>query len=242
MHLKTPIVAETDTRRRHRPSIIHTDWLVLRELASAIECVADVAIEPNDRVIDFGCGAQPYRALFEERGAHYEGADFDAGAQLHIRENGTISVADDVADVVTSFQVLEHVRDLGCYLSEAGRILKPEGELILSTHGTWLFHPHPEDHRRWTRMGLIGELEAHGWHVTYCQSLVGPLAFTTLIRLTGFCFALRKIPLLGPILSAPLALLMNVRAVLEDALTPRSIRDDNACVYLVRARRAKDSK
>ena len=67
MHLQTLIVAETDTRRRYRPSIIHTDWLLLRELASAIECVADVAIEPNYRVIDFGCGAQPYRALFEER-------------------------------------------------------------------------------------------------------------------------------------------------------------------------------
>lgn len=241
MHIQNPIEAETDTPRRRRPSIMHTDWLVLRELASAIEQVAGVAIKPNDRVVDFGCGAQPYRALFEERGAYYEGADFDTGAQLQIREDGTISAPDDVADIVTSFQVLEHVRDLGCYLSEAARILRPEGEMILSTHGTWLFHPHPEDHRRWTRMGLIGELEAHGWHVTHCRSLVGPLAFTTLIRLTGFDFVLRKIPFFGPILSAPLALIMNLRAVLEDALTPRSIRDDNACVYLVRARRAKDS-
>lgn len=239
MHFQNPIVAHAASRRRRRPNIMHTDWLVLRELASAIERVADLAVKPTDRVIDFGCGAQPYRALFEERGAHYEGADFDTGAQLHIRENGTISVADAVADAVTSFQVLEHVRDLGCYLSEAARILKPGGELILSTHGTWLFHPHPEDHRRWTRMGLIGELEAHGFHVTHCQSLVGPLAFTTLIRLTGFSFALRKIPFLGAIISAPLALVMNLRAVLEDALTPRSIRDDNACVYLVRARKAK---
>lgn len=241
MLMQTVSAAEADTNRRRRPSIIETDWLVLRELSAAIEQLADVAIKPADRIVDFGCGAQPYRGLFEERGGNYQGADFGTGSALHIRADGTISAPDNVADFVTSFQVLEHVRDLRCYLAEARRILRPEGELILSTHGTWLFHPHPEDHRRWTRMGLIGELESNGWEVTSCKSLVGPLAFTTLIRLTGFSFALRKIPIVGPLISVPLALLMNVRALLEDALTPRSIRDDNACVYLVRARKAKVS-
>ncbi len=239
--MQNVIAAEADTNRRRRPRIVETDWLVLRALSAAIAQVAEVAVQAEDRIIDFGCGTQPYRGLFEERGGTYEGADFDTGAALHIRADGTISAPDNIADFVTSFQVLEHVRDLRCYLSEARRILRPDGEIILSTHGTWLFHPHPEDHRRWTRMGLIGELASNGWEVTYCKSLVGPLAFTTLIRLTGFSFALRKIPIVGPFICAPLALLMNVRALLEDALTPRSIRDDNACVYLVRARKAEVS-
>lgn len=240
MYSPDTITAINDKDRRRRSSLIQTDWLVIKELSSAIEEVADLVVRPGDRVIDFGCGAQPYRFVFEDCGASYCGADFDSQGDLRIRADGTITAPDGDADVVTSFQVLEHVRDLGCYLSEARRVLRPEGELILSTHGTWLFHPHPEDHRRWTRMGLIGELEAHGWHVTFCKSLVGPLAFTTLIRLTGFSFALRKIPFFGAILSAPLAIVMNMRALLEDALTPAAIRNDNACVYIVRACKAKD--
>ena len=65
--------------------------------------------------------------------------------------------------------------------------------------------------------------------------MVGPLATTTLIRLTGFAFALRKLPLIGRPLAGVLAACMNLRAMLEEAITPASIRLDNACVYLVRA-------
>ncbi len=67
------------------------------------------------------------------------------------------------------------------------------------------------------------------------KAIVGPLAWTTLIRLTGYCFALRKMPVLGGLVGAAIASVMNARAWLEDKVTPATIRDDNACVYLVRA-------
>jgi len=87
----------------------------------------------------------------------------------------------------------------------------------------------------------VNELESRGWRVDSCTAVVGPLAWTTLIRLTGYCFALRKLPLVGNVAAALLALVMNLRAAAEDRLTPSAIRDDNACVYLVRAHRAKKS-
>jgi len=142
------------------------------------------------------------------------------------------------AGAVLSVQVLEHVRDLDGYLGEAARLLGPDGRLILSTHGTWLYHPHPEDHRRWTRTGLITDLEARGFVVEELLPIAGPLATTTLIRLTGFVFLLRKLPLLGGLLAGGLAVIMNLRAWLEDRITPAQIRLDNACIYLVRARKA----
>jgi len=83
-----------------------------------------------------------------------------------------------------SFQVLEHVRDIDTYLKEAGRVLRDDGLMLLSTHGTWLYHPHPEDHRRWTREGLIGEIARRGFQVTDCIAVVGPLAWTSMVRLT----------------------------------------------------------
>ena len=66
-------------------------------------------------------------------------------------------------------------------------------------------------------------------------AIAGPLATSTIIRLTGFAYALRKLPVVGPALTMVLATVMNLRALVEDRITPATIRDDNACVYLVRA-------
>jgi len=118
-------------------------------------------------------------------------------------------------------------------------LLRDDGILLLSTHGTWLYHPHPGDYRRWTRPGLIDELGRRGLAVERTISLVGPLATTTLIRLTGFAFMLRRVPLVGWFLAGVLTVLMNLRAMVEDKVTPRSYRDDNACVYFVTARKAR---
>ena len=59
-----------------------------------------------------------------------------------------------------------------------------------------------------------------------------------MLRLTGFAFVARKLPLIGPPIAAALAVVMNLRGMLEDAITPAQMRQDNACVYLVRARKA----
>lgn len=230
-----PPFSSFDQVRRRSPRITDSDWLVLRGLSKEVSAAAEVAC-PGAVAIDFGCGDQPYRKIVEDCGALYRGADLGGAAEISIEPNGHVDAPDGCADVVLSFQVLEHVRDLDSYLAEAKRLLRPDGELLLSTHGTWLYHPHPEDHRRWTRTGLVHELESRGFTVHYCTAIVGPLAWTTLIRLTGYCFAIRKLPILGTAIASALSIMMNLRAAAEDALTPLSIRHDNACVYFLRAK------
>lgn len=183
--------------RRHDPRPWDTDWLVLRGLTRAFNAMFHRSVARGAQILDFGCGAMPYRAFVEERGGRYVGADFEAGAMLRIDADGRLPVAAGSMDAVMSVQVLEHVRDLDLYLAEAGRVLKKGGVLLLSTHGTWLYHPHPEDHRRWTRTGLVHDLETRGFRVREIESIVGPLATTTLIRLTGYVFFLRRLPLVG---------------------------------------------
>lgn len=149
-----------------------------------------------------------------------------------------VDLPDDSADGVVSFQVLEHVWDLDWYLGECQRILRPGGWLLLSTHGTWLYHAHPTDFRRWTRDGLVEELQCRQFIVDRVDSLVGPLAWTTQIRLLGMRHVLGSFSVLGRILLPPVILTMNLRMVLEDRLTPDSIRNDNACVYVTLCHKA----
>lgn len=223
---------------RAAPRIQETDWLVLRALARQLKKQVEGHIRPNTLMVDFGCGNSPYADMMRQLNIDYRSADIDDGGMLKIDPQGRIPLADGSVGAVLSVQVLEHVRDLDAYCAEIRRLLTDDGVLLLSTHGTWLYHPHPEDHRRWTRTGLIVDLSTRGFVVEEVEALIGPLATTTLIRLTGFAFFLRRVPIIGRFLASGIAVLMNLRAMLEDYVTPAQIRHDNACVFLLRARKA----
>ncbi|MCP4204047.1 MAG: class I SAM-dependent methyltransferase [bacterium] len=201
-----------------------------RELALALEP------KPGETIVDLGCGDMPYRPLFENLGCSYVGCDLEDSAQVGIEPGVPVPLPDAAAHGVVSFQVLEHVWDLDWYLGECRRLLRADGWLLLSTHGAWLYHPHPTDFRRWTQDGLTAELVGHGFRVESVTGVMGPLAWTTQFRLLGFRQVLRRIPLLGRFLLPLLSVVMNVRMELEDAVTPAQVRQDNACIYVVVAR------
>jgi SAM-dependent methyltransferase len=224
--------------RRLNPRIIDSDWLVLRQMRAAIEQIASSVGKPGKTAIDFGCGSQPYRPIFDALGVVYRGADL-GGADIVIRDTGQVEAQSSSADLVLSFQVLEHVRDVGLYLSEARRIVRDDGWLILSTHGNWLYHPHPEDHRRWTRQGLLSELELYGFETTECIPVLGPLAWATVLRLILGYQVCRRIPIVGQALAHLLALGMNARGYIENRITPDWVLRDNACVYVTLSRVAR---
>jgi SAM-dependent methyltransferase len=215
------------------------DWYVLRELRRGIEAVLDRpdVLRTGQRVVDFGCGDRPYQPLLEARGARYVACDLEGEVDVRIEPGQPLQLPDEDAEGVVSFQVLEHVWDLDWYLSECRRLLKPGGWMLLSTHGTWLYHPHPTDFRRWTRDGLTGEIAARGFEIVDVRPIVGPLAWTTLFRLFALRHILTKVPLLGPLALVPSVCFMNARMLVEDAVTPAGLRDTNASVYIVLARK-----
>src|SRR6185295_20111511 len=81
---------------------------------------------------------------------------------------------DDSFDCVLSSQVLEHVENPGLYLSEAFRVLRPGGSLVISTHGNWPYHPDPHDYWRWTIDGLQKQIRLAGFEVRRLKGVFGP--------------------------------------------------------------------
>lgn len=226
---------------RAQPRIWDLGWHVLRRQGEAIRAMLanPVLALRGARVLDFGCGTRPYESWFKDAGAQYHGADIDGGHEVMIRGDGSLAAADAAFDMVASFQVLEHVWDLATYLGEARRVLKADGWLLLSTHGSWFYHPHPGDYRRWTAEGLRREVEAHGFSLVEMQPVVGPLAWTSILRSFGFAYAARQVPVAGHALAAFAAVLYNLRAWFEDRITPRKVTAENACVYVTLFRRSR---
>lgn len=229
---------------RLNPPIWRHDAYTLHLLAKAISSKARSILStlreaPN--IVDLGAGTAPYRSIFEKYNSNYIACDIDTGENednLVITPGEQIDIQDSFADVVASFQVLEHVWDIDWYLAEARRLLRTDGRLLLSTHGTWLHHPHPTDFRRWTRDGLITEIESRGFIIESITPLVGPLAWTTQFRALGYHYLLSKIPILGPSISAILCMAMYLRMTIEDKITPRDWISNNAAVYILTARKS----
>lgn len=161
-------------RRRMQPRLRDPDYLVLKDLYLLVN---QLAKEVHGRVFDYGCGAAPYRTLFRHCAA-YVAADVTPGPNVDrlLGADGRTAEASELYDTVLSTQVLEHVANPAAYLQECCRILKPGGQLILSTHGMIEEHGCPDDYYRWTSRGLETLLEGEGLRI------VESVKFTTEIR------------------------------------------------------------
>jgi len=168
--------AKKETNRRGNrlhPSVFHRSYQHLKQLAEILAAILDeIQLPANCSVLDYGCGNTPYRSLVEHRCKHYVGADLSGNRQADITltDEGKIPVESGTFDLVLSTQVLEHVPDPRLYLSEAKRVLRDDGLLVLSTHGIYRYHPDPTDYWRWTVEGLRLEIKRAGFRVIDMRS------------------------------------------------------------------------
>ncbi len=122
------------------------------------------------RVLDVGCGAQPYRCLLP-KAKSYLGIDTVEAKQRFGYEvpetryfQGTAwPVSDRVVDLVLATEVLEHVLEPTRFLSEARRCLRPRGTLILTVPFSARWHYIPHDYWRFTPSSLRVLLEEAGF-------------------------------------------------------------------------------
>lgn len=142
----------------------------------AYEMAAERA--PGLVVLDAGCGEGYGAAAIAGSGAAVTvGVDLDAASTRNVRahypavhpvraELGSLPLADGAFDLVVSFQVIEHVWDVAGYLRSMRRVLRPGGELIVSTPNRLTFTPGSDvpvnvfHHREFTGAELADELRA----------------------------------------------------------------------------------
>lgn len=164
-----------DRGDRLYPSKSSGRFHVLTQLRKANEYIIEKYINHRGVLIDFGCGNLPYKPLYAPFVDEYIGADIELNrfASVLIDEKLSIKAASETFDYVLSTQVLEHVEDYQAYLTEVARILKPQGLLILSTHGHWQYHPDPCDFWRWTLDGLEKIIVARGFELEESLGVMG---------------------------------------------------------------------
>lgn len=108
------------------------------------------------RVLDIGCGLQPYRELLGPRVTEHVGVDRPGRFTAPDVEGDALNLPfpDATFDSVLSTQVLEHVPNPAAAVHEMARVLKPGGRVVLTVPGTWPHHEQPYDFFRYTRFGL----------------------------------------------------------------------------------------
>lgn len=149
---------------------MHPSAYIFASRALAAEQVA------GKRVVE--CGAYDYngsvRDVYEAMGpASYTGTDVQPGPGVDLvcaAEKLPAELGENSADVVISTEMLEHAADWRGAVAGMTRILAPGGLLLLTTRGPGFpYHPHPEDHWRFTVDAVDGIAEACGLEVLHLE-------------------------------------------------------------------------
>lgn len=147
---------ETDTNYPH--------YLVYKYLFADLKTVIDKYAKGD--MLDIGCGNKPYIPFFEGKITSYTGCDIvqsDKNMVDIISPATDIPLPNNCKDTVFTTQVIEHVAEHGKLLSEAFRILRPGGYLIVSGPMAWEHHEEPYDFFRFTRYGFEHLLTTAGF-------------------------------------------------------------------------------
>lgn len=214
-------------------SIFHPRKYILTKVRKELQKVFDRNITKTDgMLLDYGCGDMPYRNYLSPKVEKYIGADIEGNdkADILILSNGRTPLADNTADYVISTSVLEHVPDVALYLNESARVLKKEGLIMLTTHGIWMYHPHPTDFWRWTSMGLKKVFEDNGFEIVHFQGVGSRAAMGLLLFQDGLYF---KLPVF---VRNIFSMMMQPFICLFDKVSKKATTDKDAGFYIVVAK------
>jgi 2-polyprenyl-3-methyl-5-hydroxy-6-metoxy-1,4-benzoquinol methylase len=149
--------------------------------------LGDEAKNAKGAILDIGCGQGLFLKQFADRGWRVTGIEVSSSAAFHAREIlgldvivgewATKELENDSFDIIGLWHVLEHAGDPKTLLSEARRVLKNDGKLLLSVPNfsslearigkqNWFHLDVPRHITHFTEDSLQATLDATGWEVT----------------------------------------------------------------------------
>jgi SAM-dependent methyltransferase len=111
--------------------------------------------------LDLGCKDSPYSHLFPNR----VGFDVEAGKGVDVVGDAhSLPFPENKFDAILCTEVLEHLHTPEKAIAEMKRVLKPGGQLVLTTRFIFPLHDTPCDYYRFTKYGLRHLFK--GWEIS----------------------------------------------------------------------------
>jgi 2-polyprenyl-3-methyl-5-hydroxy-6-metoxy-1,4-benzoquinol methylase len=175
---------------RHRPW--QPEYPLRRDLDAALQrALAELALRGKRLVVaDIGAGDKPWAEVIAPFARLHVGIDRFRTAKTDLIAQAEALPLRDV-DVILCTQMLEHAQHPALHLQECYSVLKPNGIVVLTTHGTFVYHADPDDYWRFTHQGLQKLFVDAGFNVERILACEGRLtvaafyashALTTLMR------------------------------------------------------------
>jgi len=144
------------------------NWLANHRLLAAIDRVRDRA---SGALLDVGCGSKPFARRFEGRVRRYWATDLPGSRDLGEDPPDAFATAeaqpfrDGTFDTVLGVSMLCYLREPASMITEAYRVLRPGGTLILEFTQMAPLYNAPYDYFRFTRFGAEYLLRSAGFEV-----------------------------------------------------------------------------
>jgi SAM-dependent methyltransferase len=160
------------------------DEFIVRLLKVAIEAQIDRLLSPGQsknapRVLDAGCGGQPFRARIEKTGASYY--SLDVCAQSGVKVDFITPIDEKYLpeaiyergpyDLILCSEVLEHVAEWDNVFANFYQLLAPSGHIILTCPHFFPLHEEPHDFWRPTHYAIRFFAKKHGLEVEEDEKL-----------------------------------------------------------------------
>lgn len=160
-----PVLIEKQSYSTSLPVEYFIVQLLKAQIESELNALPDQA---GYKVLDVGCGGQPFRNLFESKSHDYVSADAQnpLGIVDHVMEIDK-DIPDGLAssgpfDFILCTEVLEHIADWEKAFSNFSKLLKPGGRILITCPFFYILHEQPYDFWRATPYLLKHYAQRHG--------------------------------------------------------------------------------
>ena len=206
-------------------ALYQNSFLIRRALYTAIDpIVADF----KGSVLDFGCGSKPYRTHFR-RCDEYIGVDIavsghdHADSHVDIYYDGrTLPFDEGRFDGAVAFEVFEHVFNIDEMLAELRRVLRHNGDLLITLPFAWPEHEVPYDFARYTGFGIRAVMERNGYAIVSITKTNGTVEAIHQLWLQYVSVRIfDRLGIVGKLIRVPIAACINGSAMILRHVLPK---------------------